>query len=149
MENPSVIILCGVSGSGKTHNAKRLFDEKGGKILSADTLFISKTGYHYDKKKLPEAHGACLREFVAAVLAQVPHIIVDNTNTRVTEIAPYAALALAYGRTLKIVTILCDPKVAHARNMHGVPLAMVERMAQQLNARQMPPWWPHEIIKAA
>lgn len=152
-------------------------------IVSADHYFEDpSTGeYRFDPSKLPQAHGACLRDFAHAVdkrrgtgdvvivrgvpgsgkstlalgdtklvAADRPVIIVDNTSVTVAEVAPYAALALAFGMKLTIITVKCDPKTAHGRNTHGVPLHAVERMAAALDseAARFPPWWEHVVIQS-
>lgn len=76
----------------------------------------------------------------------IPDVVVDNTNTTVAEIAPYAALALAYGHELEIVTLDCDPAIGAKRNTHGVPLAACNAMHLRLADRQLPPWWNHRVI---
>jgi hypothetical protein len=163
-----VIILRGCSGSGKsTHAAAELESAKEGRTVvrvSADDFFTDSNGvYNFDVTKLGEAHAACLREFVANVhvrfvddeavddtsrLGSPVTIVVDNTNTTGTEVAPYAALATAYGHELKILTIVVDPEVAHARNLHGVPLKTVKDQYKRLqnSIGKFPPWWPEVVI---
>lgn len=143
---PTVIILAGVSGSGKSTIAAMCR----GEVVSADHFFLDKEGvYQFDPAKLPEAHGWCLRRFVALLQDCTASVVVDNTNTTVAELAPYAALALAYGYDLRIVIVECDPRIAFERNKHGVPLASVEAQASRLAclAASLPPWWPVEVIK--
>lgn len=145
-----VIILRGIPGAGKStwvaNNAS-----PNAAIVSADHFFTDAHGkYNFDPTKLPLAHGTCLKNFNRHVTLEFPHeIVVDNTNTTVIEMAPYAALALAYGRTLKIVTLRCPPEIGAARNTHGVPLAGVQAMAQRLVDQEqfIPPWWTHEVVE--
>jgi len=75
---------------------------------------------------------------------------VDNTGINVVDIAPYCALALAYGHDLKIITLLCDPEVAAARNVHGVPPASVKRMARLLASETwlIPSRWPQLEVES-
>lgn len=93
---PFCYIMMGPSGSGKTRwLTKNLL---GAVVVSANSYFIQKDGsFVFDRDKLSQAHAHCLREFVR--LAQEGHevLAVDNTNTLITEIAPYFALAQAYG----------------------------------------------------
>lgn len=152
-----VFIYCGVSGSGKSTLIGRI--HPGAIVCSADSYFMGpsrvtpdRMEYRFNPSELPLAHGSCLRHFVDALASPergVVHrdIIVDNTNTTIAEIAPYAALALAYGAGLEIRTIQCDPNVAHSRNAHGVPLAAIVAMADRLGARVMPPWWKHVWLR--
>jgi predicted kinase len=146
-------------------------------VCSADHFFLDAAGkYNFDPRKLPEAHAACLRKFVTlcqtaaplskvTILRGVPGsgkstyikgsvlnlgIIVDNTCTTLSEVAPYAALALAYNLVLQIVTIHCDPVEAGRRNIHGVPVEVVEKMAQRMadsdKNEMWPPWWNHTLV---
>lgn len=141
-------------------------------VVSADDFFMVDGEYKFDPSKLPEAHSKCLRGFVSflqdngvgkvrkvTILRGIPgsgkstfvnqhlsmmgDLVVDNTNTSVAEIAPYAALALAYGADLEIITLDVDPSVA--QNVHGVPLEGVQRMAARMaeETPRLPPWWPN------
>jgi hypothetical protein len=126
-------------------------------VCSADNFFYTKEGdYLFDPAKLSKAHGKCLTDFVYLV-SKKPHgdqvpVVVDNTNTTVTEIAPYAALALAYGCDLEIVLIQCEPGMAHSRNTHGVPLKSVmgqhDRLVKLAQPGALPPWWPVKKVNA-
>lgn len=140
-----VIILSGVSGSGKSTYAKKHWPNT--PTCSADHFFMVDGEYRFDPARLASAHGACLRDFVDRLLASSEEcLVVDNTNTTIAEIAPYVALAQAYGHAVRIVTVLCVPEVAAKRNTHGVSESIVLAQATRLNSRDMPPWWAHEYI---
>jgi len=150
-----VIILRGCSGSGKsTHAEAEMHGQYNVSRVSADNAFIQYNGeYKFDVTKLGEAHASCLRGFVDKLTKtnSAPEdftVVVDNTNTTGTEVAPYAALALAYGHELKIITIVVDPVVAHARNVHEVPLKTVKDQYKRLqnSIGKFPPWWPEVVI---
>jgi tRNA uridine 5-carbamoylmethylation protein Kti12 len=149
-----ITILCGIPGSGKsTYLGKNLPNAL---ICSADLypgLYTYPEGPNnptFNPSLLPKAHAACLRRFVGYVTCDdpqdAPDVVVDNTNTTIAEIAPYAALALAYGHELEIVTLACDPETGARRNTHGVPLAACQAMADRLYSRTLPPWWPTKIV---
>ena len=140
-------------------------------LCSANHYFMVDGQYRFDPRQLPAAHAACLEKFVSAlngpekrvtILRGIPgsgkstyclkngdrlDIVVDNTNLSVSEVAPYAALALAYGKELEIVTLRVDPKLAAERNIHGVGEAGVQRMYDRMiesDAHEFwPPWWNH------
>ena len=137
---PTVWIMQGVSGAGKSSSIPA-----NAHVVSADHLFIDPhtQQYKFDPSKLPLAHGQCLRYFVIALQNEVPFIVVDNTNTTVAEVAPYYALANAYGYDAVIVFVEADPAEAAARNAHGVPLTGVESQHKRLLyfGEQMPAWW--------
>jgi predicted kinase len=157
-----VIILVGISGSGKSTEAAKYPKGEVYNVYSADKFFMKEGEYQFDGAKLSQAHGWCLREYTAAVQTtgdSEGFIIVDNTNTTVGEIAPYAALALAYGHELELVLIHCDPKVATKRQVHGVPKERVHQQhSRLLNTfakgdkgyyKGIVPWWPVREVGTA
>lgn len=153
-----VIILQGISGSGKTTYASKLRDAAKAKglsarVVSADHFFESDHEYRFDPTKLSEAHGSCFRRFLASVNPKsgddqntMDLIIVDNTNTGAVEIAPYVLAAEAYGWEVEIHRINCDPEVAAARNVHRVPRATVQKQAHRLAGQVYPSRW--KVIEA-
>lgn len=160
-----VIILRAVSGAGKSTWVRENFGEdlftpvftpkpevRNGRtsVYSADHYFLDvEGGYNFEGSNLPLAHGTCLKKYVLAMLdpdsKKLTHIV-DNTNTSVAEIAPYAALALAYGHELRLVTLHIDPVIAAERNVHGAPATAVARQAERLLAADLMPWWPNEDV---
>jgi len=143
------IIMQGVSGSGKSTLARKLLDmhwDLGGRIVSADFYWKSEGGdYDFDPKLLPKAHAYCIRCFVDAVIWQRNLVIVDNTNTTVEEIAPYYAIAEAYGYETKILRVYCDTQIAMARNVHSVPANVVQAQSERIGSFVCPPRWKLEI----
>ena len=144
------IIMRGISGSGKSTEANRIAQElsdqgKSAVIVSADDYFIDDDGeYKFDSRYLDKAHGMCMAQFMA-MITEVDAVIVDNTNTQLWEISPYILVAKsAHCYDIEIVRCECDPKVAAARNVHGVPekgiIAMAGRMEKLL------PFWPREKV---
>lgn len=139
-----VTILRGVSGSGKSTYAATNYP--GALVVSADSFFAFVDGYKFDPTKLSEAHGLCLRGFVDAA-QRGRNVVVDNTNITVEEIAPYYAIAEAYGREVEIVTFDVPISIAHARNIHNVPLAKVEGQHFRLWKAILPPRWNHRVVR--
>lgn len=131
-----VVVMQGVSGAGKSTAAARLLGEsaKVAVVASADHYFETRDGYKFDFRKLGEAHAACFRSFVDSLRRMVPVVIVDNTNTTAMEISPYMLGAAAFGYDAEILSVRCNPEVAAARNLHGVPLAGV--LAQDKRIRE-------------
>jgi predicted kinase len=166
-----VIILSGVSGSGKSTLAAKLSAENGGApIFSADSYFMKEGVYCFDPTKIGEAHKQCLRSFAWELNFQNDNwfqsrglvgetIIVDNTNTTALELAPYVALAQAYGYKVEIHTILVaspldlenpwkeasELQIAWNRSIHGMPAAGMLVMARNIDARNFPPYWTEEF----
>lgn len=119
-------------------------------IVSADYYHTDReTGkYNWKPENIDKAHGSCLQNFVTAIVAGVKTIIVDNTNTQLAEVAPYAALAKAYGYKVRIVNLWVHPALAHSRNRHAVPLETVQRQFHRMWAEgyTFPKWWPQENL---
>lgn len=140
-----VIIMRGVSGAGKStwiRNNYPLATLRS--VVSADHYFTDAHGiYRFDPNKLGEAHGACLRLYLEHIRKIDPLIVVDNTNTTVAEIAPYYALAEAYGYEVEIVTLTVEPALAYERNVHKVPLTTIDRQHYNLVNERLPPRWRH------
>jgi predicted kinase len=162
-----VIVLRGVSGVGKSTFQKTFYPEA--IVCSADAYFINDKGeYHFDGSKLSEAHACCMRIFInsckklsengdarswanyEAPRDDYPIVVVDNTNISVIEIAPYIAVAQAYGIKSRIITLTVEkPETAAARNVHGVPDATVKTMmVRMMDAQQQfPSWWRHKFMR--
>ena len=165
-----VTICRGIPGSGKSTWARAqaeagepahlgasdagvaLRPEAGVTIVSADDWFVrlqadGTLGYRFDGREIAQAHDACLRRFVAAILAAIlaaeaePHVIVDNTNTTAAEMIPYVAVALAHGCEVVVRTFRVDAATAAARNVHGVPLAACEAMGKRMAETVPPLFW--------
>lgn len=139
-----VIILRGVSGSGKTTWAKTRLKEKDGlskSIVSADEYFTDpKTGkYLFVKEELEKSHAFCFKTFILHLQSDTDLIIVDNTNTTALAIAPYVLATEAWGYEYEIKTFHCDPETAYGRGTHGVPFGTIERQCQELSG--LPAWF--------
>lgn len=144
-----VTILRGISGSGKSTYATK--HHPNAFVVSADSYHMANGVYAFDPANLSRAHAQCLRSFTAFVTTKNgtnDEIVVDNTNTTVVEIAPYAALALAYGCELEIITLDTPLSIAWKRNIHGVSPEVAtgqwKRLFREIDS--FPRWWPHRII---
>lgn len=147
MELRKVYILSGVPGSGKTTWIKESAGIIDYTIVSADNYFtdpITKK-YNFNASKLAEAHDECLRCFLRAIESKATRpIIVDNTNLKVWEIAPYYRIAEALGKDPVIIRFVGDPRIAAGRNVHGVPFEKVLQMHNGIEP--LPPWWNVEYV---
>lgn len=128
----------GASGSGKSTWAH---SQSGARVVSADNFFMLGDGsYEFDPHRLPDVHQQCLRSFLRALEGGEEHVIVDNTNTTLVEIAPYYALAEALGYTVevRVFTGAWD-------NVHGVPEYAVA--AQRARIRKTLSSWPRRWVE--
>ena len=139
-----VIIMAGVPGSGKSTWIKE--NHPGAIICSADDYFAG-LGRNFDPSKLGQAHGTCVRKYVTFVANPDDEewcdnvVIVDNTNTTVLEMAPYVAIASAYGVPVEIVEMDCPTELAAKRNIHNVPMRTCLRMGDNLMSLEIPRFW--------
>ena len=89
---PTLLILRGISGSGKSSIARALSDRFPPgyvAVCNADAYFQRSGTYTFNVAELGAAHESCRRAFDAAVRRRTPLIILDNTNTTLREYAPY------------------------------------------------------------
>jgi AAA domain-containing protein len=152
MTTKTVHIFAGMSGAGKSTRAGRAFAEAeaAGRypiICSADNFMRNpKTDeYEFKPQRIGECHNACLRSFVHALThAQHEAIFVDNTNCTLAEIAPYIAVARAFGVEPTVEIVEMNVTEAYARNVHGVPFSAIEEMSNDLDQmiKTWPPFWP-------
>lgn len=156
---PKIIVkvLQGTPGSGKSTYA-RVMSNNGdyNEYFSSDEYFITNGVYTFDHTKLDLAHSWCLRQFVDEVtlayseintgeLDEDLTIWVDNTNTSITDIAPYYAVAHAYGAEVEIIRFVCEPAVCATRNIHGVPEKTINKMLSRLKQISYPSTWQYKL----
>lgn len=138
-----IIAMRSIPGGGKSFQAAKLANELGSTYsvgrCSADYYF-DRLG-RFDASKLPEAHGECFSDAVYCVQKGIEVVIIDNTNLQTWEISPYAALANAFGYDFEIMQVSCDPKVAFARQTHGVPEKAHAAMVESFRNVKLLPWW--------
>lgn len=162
-----VLILRGISGSGKSTFAASIEEQVSAVVFSTDSCFMKNGKYEFKPELLSFAHSRCLNLFTEAVrdmsmlLTQMskldkdrrPKLIVDNTNCSIAEIAPYYAISEAYG--LKPVIVEMVPRASYEnpdvvinfakRNIHSVPVNTVARQARTLVESRLPIWWDHQF----
>jgi predicted kinase len=133
--------MIGIPGSGKSSFLKK--HHSGVQVCSADHFFEKEGQYNFDPKLLSQAHAACLKKFIAACQAG-QDVAVDNTNLSLSEIAPYIAVAVAYGLDIQVIRVETPSSVAMTRNVHGVPPgAFVHMEKKELKMlEEWPPFWP-------
>jgi predicted kinase len=101
----TLILMRGVPSSGKSYRAKQLANNDLSIIFSADLFFgTTKEEYirNWNREKLYSAHCWCQDGVLQAMRANKPLVIVDNTNTTIKEMRPYAKMAADYGYEIRI-----------------------------------------------
>jgi predicted kinase len=119
-----LILIRGAPGSGKSYLARRLL-APGRAIIEADMLFETEDGYHFDPRRLGEAHAWCQANATQLMFTGATPIVA-NTFTKLWELEPY--IAVATGLNISIEVHHCT---AQYPNEHGVPEAAVQRMIQE------------------
>src|SRR5690348_10948558 len=94
-----LVVMRGLPGSGKSTLAKKIYDEfirfkKTSVICSTDDFFIVDGEYRFDPKKLGHNHRQNFLKAQQAVIDCINCVIIDNTNTTLKEVRPYAEIAL-------------------------------------------------------
>jgi predicted kinase len=130
----NVIILRGVSGSGKSTFASMLARHNSGAVVvTADDYFTSSNGhYEFEASKLGAAHFQCFNRFNDALYnPSVNTIIVANTNTSPRDFKNYVDAAESYGATVTYLVI----ENRHGNNdVHDVPSDVKERQRNNLKS---------------
>ncbi len=141
--NKKCVIMRGLPGCGKDHTIEKLLDKdckfSRGAVVSTDDFFMVNGEYHFDVTKLAEYHNKSLQQFTRLCVMGVTHIIVNNTNIRVFEIAPYYRVAEAFGYEPEVWQFPINPELSLQRNIHNVPESTIQNMARSLEA--LPHWW--------
>jgi len=118
-----LILIRGISGSGKTTHAKELIKEN--PTLShyeADMYFYKNDKYQFDPNKLKQAHHWCKTK-TEDCLQNNKSVIVSNTFTQKWEIEPYIQLGKKYE-----ADIIIKKATGNYKNVHGVPDEALDRM---------------------
>ena len=118
-----LILIRGISGSGKTTHAKELIKEN--PTLShyeADMYFYRNGKYQFDPQKLKQAHNWCKTQTEIDLMFG-KSVIVSNTFTQKWEMEPYIQLARKYD-----ADIVIKKATGNYQNVHGVPDEVVEKM---------------------
>lgn len=128
------IIMRGCPGSGKSTKAKKLAGTNG-QIFSTDDYFMIGGEYKWEPAKIGAAHSWNQKRALAAVKANIPIIIIDNTNTTIREMRsylPHIEMARLNGYQIMIeepeTYWRLDIEELDKRNTHNVPKQSIQKM---------------------
>lgn len=124
-----LILIRGLPGSGKTTMAKVLV-LVGFEHYEADMFFERDGSYQYDSSRIKDAHAWC-RKMVRQALAMGKQVVVSNTFTQLREMEPYRSMV----RGVRVVEAQ-----GKWQNTHGVPVEMLEKMAQRWEVLPAKSW---------
>jgi hypothetical protein len=105
-DNPNLLVIMrGVSGSGKSYRARELAGDDQEAIISADQFFgesCEEYRANWSVDGLHAAHKDCSARVRGRMQRQLPLVIVDNTNTRMAEMMPYFSMAVQYDYRVEV-----------------------------------------------
>ena len=139
---PVVTLSVGLSGSGKSTRINKKINKLRDagytcSVCSADSYFLQEDGsYKFDHTQLGSAHKACQKNFQAALNSKISWIFVDNTNLTPKERSFYLKEAFKAGALVFLNVHPTDVDLSEARNIHGVPRATLERMANKIDFKR-------------
>lgn len=134
-----IVILRGISGSGKTTFANKIKQKYGDKveIVSADHYMLNDDGeYEFNVNLLSFCHNKCFQRYMylATNMRSDGILVVDNTNCTNCEVTPYTTFAKALG--IQFQVLVFSPRInveeVHKRNVHNVPLYSIIRQEKKL-----------------
>lgn len=132
-----LVIMRGVSGSGKSTAARRMAQERGGVIFSTDDYFERDGGYKFDPKMLPAYHAMNQRRADEAMASGLSPILIDNTNTQAWEMKPYVEAAKRHGYEVEIA----EP------GSPGFPAADFKEIMRRQGGREEGKSMPEEVVR--
>lgn len=108
MIEKNLILIRGCSGSGKSTYIKNNFPTAF--ICSADYYHIDINGnYNWSFDNMAAAHIFSKNACKAAMINNVPVIVIDNTNTLLEEIKPYIEMANQYDYKVIVIRLVVLP----------------------------------------
>ena len=145
MPERRLVLIGGLPGAGKSTRAVevlRAFRVAHGwdhplVHVEADGYFMQGGVYRFEPAKLGEAHAWCQGVAEGALWGDAPLVVVANTFSQQWERDPYVRLAQRYGVQVEWVDVGdggCSDAELAARNVHGVPVAVIVRMRARWQA---------------
>ena len=131
MEVKDLILIRGVSGSGKT-TFGHLIAGMNFDVLAADDYFMVGNRYEFDGSKLKDAHKNCQDRAEMAMKRGDRKVIVANTFTREWEMKAYYDLADKYN--YRVYSIIVENRHG-GENEHGVPEEAVQAMRDRFEIK--------------
>lgn len=119
-----LVLIRGPSGSGKSTFVKKNFPSY--VHCEADSFFMVKGVYNFDRTKLGWAHATCQRD-VNDALSLGKNVVVSNTSTTLSEVNTYIMLAEKHKVPYRIIRL-----AKQFQNTHGVPESVVLAMQNRM-----------------
>ena len=125
---PSLIIIRGLPGSGKSSLASQLSESGKYPVYSIDDYFTdSKTGeYKFEFEKNHLAYKLCEENTLKSMQLIHEKIFIDNCFTLEWELEPYIKLAAQHHYRVHVITV---ENRHEGKNVHEIPLEQIKKMA--------------------
>jgi len=136
-------VYCGLPGSGKSTLARQV---KGAMVIESDDYWYVDGEYVYDIERAGEVHSLNIVRWIDLCRTGFHNIACANTNITIAEIAPYVAIAAAYGYEVDIVRVQVSLATSKSRNTHDVPEEILEKMYNLFLHVEYPSWWNIRIV---
>jgi len=140
-----LIILRGISGTGKSTVARALEREHDVKALSSDDFFMKGGRYEHNREMLPEAHRWNQARAEKAMTRGDPVVIVDNTNTQAWEMKPYVLAARRHGYSVEFREPDWSPSLKDERGRWNVDF--IEQMQKSKERADIGKNVPRDILE--
>lgn len=128
-------IVRGVPGIGKDHYVYTQESKQDGifTICSIDNYFYKNTGkYEFLRGDIGRAERECIKEFVKALVGEIPRIYITSIYCKKWEYEIYSDIAKWYGYQIKIVELECFSedhlKLYNKRSLHNYPMALSKKL---------------------
>ena len=133
---PSLILLRGLPGSGKTTLAKVLSEGNKYPIFSIDDYFTTESGdYRFEFEKNHLAYKQCEEKTRAAMQQGIEKIFLDNVFSLEWEMEPYFKMAAEFNYTVFVMTV----ENRHGSgNIHGLSDDKLQKMAAKYTVVILP-----------
>ena len=129
---PTLYLIRGVPGSGKSSFAQSLLDKfVVQRIYEADQYFVQNGEYQFDPTHLEQAHNDCKRKTWLA-LYEGMSVAVSNTSCTEWEVETYAIIARE--TEANFVSVIIENR-HEGKNIHGCPDAKVEQMKRKFSIK--------------
>lgn len=143
----NLYIMRGVSGSGKNWWIDRNLVHP--VVLSTDDHHLEDRpdgtkAYVFKKDRLGEFRNQTLLDCVTALRHGQPLLVINNTNLRLYEIAPYYRLGEAFGYKVEIIWVIAPPDLCIKRAQHGMPPDLIRQSFNSIEA--VPFWWNQRVV---
>lgn len=129
---PTLYLIRGCPGSGKSTFAKQLFDAGlVADVFEADQWFENNNHGKFDPAQLYQAHKAC-QAWAKIVIESGESVAVSNTSTMEKEVKVYQDIAVNAGANF--VSLIVENR-NDTKNIHGVPPEKVQIMKDRFSVK--------------